>query len=148
MDLTYLTVAIAGILLVYHQLTTWLPLFPWNDVELYTRKQLLLEAITNGLMMGTGVICLAMGNIGFCHYYPLIYYPFLFLGEFIQWWIPYFSPSFAKARVNFDYDKLFARTIKLIPHQPGKRTPDGNHIVLHVLTLITILLVYLERLGQ
>jgi hypothetical protein len=42
--------SLAALLLVYHQATTWLPLFPWNDLEKYTRKELVLEAAFNGLL--------------------------------------------------------------------------------------------------
>jgi hypothetical protein len=146
MNLHNCTVSIALLLLIYHQLTTWLSLFPWNDTKQYSRKELILEAGTNGLLMGLGVLCLVQGNAGFFHYFPLIYYPFLFTGECFQWWLPYFSDEFAKRKVNFDYEKLFSRTTKLIPHKIGKRTPDANHIVLHLITIITIILVYWERL--
>ena len=146
MSLHLWAVILAAALLVYHQVTTWLPLFPWNDVEKYSRRELLLEAGFNGLLMGAGVASLVGGNTGFPHYFPLIYYPFLFVGECVDWWIPYFSDSFAQARKMWDYDAHFARTVKLIPHQPGKRTPDANHTVLHLLTVITIIVVYIERL--
>jgi hypothetical protein len=134
------------LLLIYHQVTTWLPLFPWNDLEKYSRKELLLEAGTNGLLMGLGALCLIMGNTGFFHWYPLIYYPFLFSGECFQWWLPYFSEKFSASNINFDYERLFARTTKLIPYKTGKRTPDANHIVLHLITVVTVILVYLDRL--
>lgn len=147
MTLHIFAIGITLLLLVYHQATTLLPLFPWNDVEKYSRKELLLEAGTNGLLMGTGALCLIINNNGFFHYYPLIYYPFLFTGECFQWWLPYFSKKFAQSKVNFDYEALFSRTTKLIPHKPGKRTPDANHIVLHLMTVVTIVLVYVDRLG-
>ena len=137
----------AALLLIYHQVTTWVPLFPWNDVEGFSRKEMLLETGFNGLLMGTGLACLVIKNSGFFHWYPLIYYPFLFVGECLDWWIPYLSESFAKARKIWEYDAKFSRTLKLIPHKSGKRTPDANHIVLHALTIITVVVVYLERLG-
>jgi hypothetical protein len=146
MHLHIFTIIIALLLLIYHQVTTWLPLFPWNDVEKYSRKELILEAGTNGLLMGLGALCIIRGNTGFFHYYPLIYYPFLLSGEFFQWWLPYFSEKFSRSGINFDYDALFSRTTKLIAHKTGKRTPDANHIVLHLITLITVILVYLDRL--
>jgi hypothetical protein len=139
-------VALAALLLAYHQITTWVPLFPWNDVEKYSRKELVLEAGVNGATMGTGLVCLIVGETGFAHWYPLIYYPLLFVGECVDWWIPYLSPAFAKARKAWDYDSHFARTVKLIPHRPGKRTPDANHIVLHAMTVVTIAVVYADRL--
>jgi len=147
MNLHIFTIVIALLLLIYHQLTTWLPLFPWNDVEKYSRKELMLEAGTNGLLMGLGVFCIIHSDTGFFHYYPLIYYPFLLSGEFFQWWLPYFSEKFSKSKINFDYERLFSRTTKLIPHKTGKKTPDANHIVLHLITSVAVILVYLERLG-
>lgn len=147
MGLHYFAIALSIFLLLYHQLTTWLPLFPWNDVEKYSRKELFLEASINGLLMSVGVACLASGNSGFLHFYPLVYYPLLFVGECVDWWIPFFSPSFANARKIWDYESHFSRTLKLIPHRPGKRTPDANHTVLHILTIATIVVVYMERLG-
>jgi hypothetical protein len=36
--------SLAALLLAYHQATTWLPLFPGNDIGKYTRKELVLEA--------------------------------------------------------------------------------------------------------
>ena len=139
-------ISLSVVLLAYHQVTTWVPLFPWNDVGKYSRKELILETGINGLLMGTATVCLLLGNSGFFHFYPLFYYPFLFFGECVDWWIPYFSPAFANSRKIWNYDAHFSRTLKLIPHQPGKRTPDANHIVLHTLTAATLVVVYLERL--
>lgn len=146
MNIHSVAVVFTLLLLIYHQVTTVVPLFPWNDVEKYSKKELLAEAGTNGLLMGLGALSIIVGNTGFFHYYPLIYYPFLFCGECIQWWIPYFFSSFANSKINFPYETLFARTTKLIPHKPGKRTPDANHIVLHFITIVTIIIVYLDRL--
>jgi len=142
-----LTIALSLLLLIYHQVTTLVPLFPWNDVRQYRWKELLAEVCTNGLLMGCSAFCLIMGNTGFYHYYPLVYYPFLLSGELFQWWLPYFSKKFAASKVNFDYERLFGRTTKLIPHKPGKRTPDANHIVLHSITVVTVILVYLDRFN-
>jgi hypothetical protein len=147
MTLHVTAVVLGSLLLAYHQITTWGPLYPWNDVEKYSRNELLVEAGVNGVTRATGLVCLIAGNAGFAHWYPLIYYPGLFVGECVDWWIPYLSPRFAKARKAWDYDRHFARTVKLIPHQPGKRTPDANHIVLHAMTVAAIIVVYLDRLG-
>ncbi len=139
-------VCLAWGLLLYHQVTTWLPLFPWNDVAAYTRRELWLEAGINGLLMGLAAACVTTGGTGFRHYYPLVYYPFLFAGECVDWWIPYLSPAFARSRKIWDYDAHFSRTLKLLPHHPGKRTPDANHTVLHLMTAVTLVVVYGERL--
>ncbi len=137
-----------ALLLIYHQMTTWVPLFPWNDVQKYSRKELILETSINGILMGTSLACLFIGNSGFFHWYPVIYFPILLLGECFDWWLPYFSESFGQARKIWDYDAHFSHTAKWIPHRPGKRTPDANHIVLHLLTLITAITIYLDRLQS
>ncbi|MDR3694393.1 hypothetical protein [Mucilaginibacter sp.] len=147
MSLHVFAIVLSLLLLIYHQVTTWVPLFPWNDVKQYSRKELLAEAGTNGILMANGTLCIVFGNTGFHHYYPLIYYPFLLSGEFFQWWLPHFSAKFAASKVNFDYERLFGRTTKLIPHKPGKRTPDANHIVLHTITVITVIVVCLDRFN-
>lgn len=147
MSLHAFAIFLGVFLLAYHQLTTWVPVFPWNDVEKYARKELLLETGINGFLMGTAASCLVLGNSGFFHYYPLVFYPFLFIGEWADWWIPYFVPSFGKARNIWDYEAHFARTVKLIPHRQGKRTPDANHTVLHFMTVVTIVVVFFARLG-
>jgi hypothetical protein len=139
-------IALAAFLLIYHQATSWIPLFPWNDIVHLSLKDKIAEASLNGLLMGTGLICLIVGNSGFTHWYPLIYYPFLFVGECVDWWIPYFSPTFAKARKIWDYESRYARTFKFLPHQAAQRTPDANHTVLHLATVATIVIVYLDRL--
>ena len=140
-----LAIALAAFLLIYHQVTTWVPLFPWNDVGKFSRKEIFAEAAFNGVLMGIGLLCLMARNSGFAHWYPLVYYPFLLFGECMDWWIPCFSEPFARARKIWDYDEKYSRTLKLIPHQPGKRTPDANHTVLHLATVLTVLAVYLAR---
>ena len=144
--MNFLTASMALVLLFYHQITTWFPLFPWNDIDSLLRKDILLEAGTNGLLMGLGFACLIHANTGFYHYYPLIYYPFLLSGEFFQWWLPFFSGDFSKSKVNFDYEKLYSRTVKFIAAKAGARVPDANHTLLHLLTLVTTILVYVARL--
>ena len=143
-----LALSLAAFLLLYHQATSWIPLFPWNDVARFSRKEVLAETAFNGVLMGTGLFCLIAGNSGFFHWYPLVYYPFLFVGECMDWWLPFFSESFAKARKIWDYEAKYGRTLKLIPHQAGKRTPDANHTVLHLATVITIIAVYWDRLSR
>jgi hypothetical protein len=135
------------LLLVYHQVTTCVPLFPWNDVQKYSKREMFLEAGTNGLFMLIAVCCLATGNVGFSHWYPLIYFPILLLGECVDWWIPFFSETFAEKRKIWDYESKFERTLKFIPHKPGKRTPDANHTVLHLLTVFTLIVVFIDRLS-
>ncbi len=68
MSLHACTFVVAALLLAYHQATTWLPLYPWNNIDAYSRRELLLEAVWNGALMGLGVLSLAIGNSGFWRY--------------------------------------------------------------------------------
>ena len=142
--LNSITLIAAILLLIYHQLTTWLPLFPWNDLDNLSRKDILLESCWNGTLMGLGVLSLFHGYTDGFKYYPLVYYPFLLTGEFFQWWLPYFSDNFAKSKYNFDYEPRYSRTLKFLPHEAGKRTPDANHTVLHLYTLVVLVLVFIN----
>jgi hypothetical protein len=40
------------ILLLYHQITTWIDLFPFNGARNYSRQERLAEAGANALLMG------------------------------------------------------------------------------------------------
>jgi hypothetical protein len=140
-----LTLAFAILVLIYHQVTTMISIFPWNDTSKYTKKEIFIEAGSNGLLMGLGVLCLFLPNKCFSHFYPLFYYPFLFAGEVFQWWLPYFSDKFAKMRIGDDYDIRFAHTTKLFKSRNGRHLPDANHTFLHVLKVITLILVFVDR---
>jgi hypothetical protein len=141
-----LTLAFAIFMLIYHQVTTMISIFPWNDTSKYTKKEIIIEAGSNGLLMGIGVICLLLANKGFFHFYPLFYYPFLFAGEIFQWWLPFFSDKFSKMRLEDEYEIRFSRTTKIFKSRNGKHLPDANHTFLHVLTVITLILVFVDRI--
>jgi hypothetical protein len=143
-----LTLAFAILILIYHQVTTTISIFPWNDTSKYTKKEIITEAGSNGLLMGFGVICLLLPDKGFFHFYPLFYYPFLFAGEIFQWWLPYFSDKFSKMRLGDDYEIRFARTTKIFKSRNGKHLPDANHTLLHALTVITLILVFVDRIHN
>lgn len=140
----YLAFGLALLLLAYHQITTWYPLFPWNDVEKYTRKELLLETSINGVLMGMGALSLLFAPKGFWLYYPLVFFPFLLIAEAWHWWVPYFFPN-EKDRKH--YEVHFSRTMKFIPEVAGRQTPDANHTVLQLMTFVTTAAVFFERLG-
>jgi hypothetical protein len=141
-----LTLAFAVLILIYHQVTTIISIFPWNDTSKYTKKEIITEAGSNGLFMGIGVLCLLLPNKGFFHFYPLFYYSFLFAGEIFQWWLPYFSDKFSKMRLGDEYEIRFARTTKIFKSRNGKHLPDANHTLLHALTVITLILVFVDRI--
>jgi hypothetical protein len=120
-----------------------MPLYPWNDVAKYTRKELVLETAVNGITMGLAVICLFSNKPGFSHHYPLVFFPLLLLGEALSWWVPFVFPSERHRKL---YDSHFSRTFKFFS-VAGKPTPDANHVVLHLLTVFSAIVVYVQRLG-
>src|SRR3954469_8443201 len=76
------------VLLVYHQLTTWFDLYPFNGARYYSRKEQLAEAGVNGLLMSLAPIGFAFHVKGLMTF-GVIYYFVLFGIELIIWWVPY-----------------------------------------------------------
>lgn len=124
------------ILLVYHQITTIVPMYPWNDVKKYTRVEILQEASSNGSLMILASIYLFYKTYSF----PKIYFPVLLAVEFYIWWIPYFLGKRTKRNRTAEVSK---DTLKILPPIKNHPIPDCNHLVLHLLTLVTTLLVFL-----
>ena len=148
------------VLLVYHQATTLLDLFPFNGARNYTRQERFVE-------MASNVVLMSLAPIGFAfHFRPLqiygaIYYFVLFAIELVIWWVPYFfEPRGALRRLynfvlavgtsNFQaadtlvhwhatYERIHAGTITLLPKRAGRIVPNLEHTLLHAWTLITAL---------
>lgn len=130
------------VMLIYHQLTTLVPMFPWNDVERNPIKLRLFEAAFNGLFMALACVALYFRtpawNDGLGRY-PLIYFPILLAGEFHAWWFAYFFGNKGKRNITAE---VHQRTLKVLPSISDHPIPDCNHMVLHAMTVATTGLVY------
>jgi hypothetical protein len=69
-------------------------------------------------------------------------YTILFLGQLRAWWIPYlFIPEPTRAA---RYDAMFGNTLAFLPAHNGIR-PNVLHILLHIATLATLIVLGLMR---
>lgn len=153
-----LAVSCQVLLLVYHQATTLLDLFPFNGSRHYRTREKLAEAGVNAVLM-------SLPPIGFLlHVRPLmgfglVYYFVLFAFELIIWWIPYVSTPTGRWRRAYNvllsaatsdfqagdaldrwhdiYHRLHAPTITILPRREGRIVPNLEHTILHVWTALT-----------
>jgi hypothetical protein len=65
-------------------------------------------------------------------------YVILFLGELNAWWIPYFRGTDSQ-RIE-RYRQMFGQTHAFLPERNSIRL-NTLHVILHVLTLITLIVV-------
>jgi hypothetical protein len=145
-------------LLVYHQVTTLVDLYPFNGARNYSSREKLAEAGVNAVLMGLPVIGFAFG-VRPLMWFGVAYYPVLFLIELIIWWVPYFTePRDAWRRLyngllaagtsNFEpgdtlshwlaiHERIHAGTITVLPRRSRRIVPNLEHMILHAWTLIT-----------
>lgn len=71
-------------------------------------------------------------------WFGVVYYFILIAEEFRVWWLPYFFG--ANERWRSVYDRLHARTIKMLPVRGNNPVPNLEHTILHALTLLTALI--------
>jgi hypothetical protein len=131
-----LTVAIGLqiLLLVYHQITTLVDLFPFNGARFLKAWEKALECSVNGLLMSLAPLGFAFGIRGLM-WFGVAYYFVLFAEEIRVWWVPYFFwPS---PRWRSVYHRIHSQTIKVLPARGDKPIPNLERTILHALTLVT-----------
>jgi len=146
--------------LVYHQVTTFVDLFPFNGARFYTPAERAIEMLVNLTLMGLAITGTALGIAGLMPY-AAVYYFVLFAIEIIIWWVPYFlQPQGLSRRVynlllalgTSDFgpgdtlsrwlavdERIHSKTVTLLPRKLGRITPNMEHTVLHLATLATAL---------
>lgn len=119
-------------LLIYHQVTTWFDLFPFNGVRYTKFAERRVEALVNFLLM-------SLAPIGFAlRYAPLmkfgvVYYFVLFAIECATWWAPY---AFGASKHWQDvYTRVHSRTLNILPARDGRPRPNVEHLILMTLTV-------------
>lgn len=133
-------IAIQLLLLVYHQLTILVDVYPFNNVRHYTIKERITECAVNGVVMLLPVIGFA-ANIRWLMTASLVIYPVLLTGEYVSWWHPYFfGPSVAWQQT---YNRLFKQTIIVLPAIKNHPVPNLEHCILHGLTIVATTVTYI-----
>ena len=128
------------LLLLFHQATTLVDFYPFNNVRSYTLKERLVECGVNGLLLAAPAIGFAT-QLKWLMMASLIVYPALLVGEYLNWWHPYFfgaSDGWQKV-----YDRLFKDTIVVLPPVKKNPVPNFEHTVLHSLTLVATVFTYI-----
>jgi len=146
------------LLLVYHQVTTWMDLHPFNGARNYSRREKLAETGVNAVLMSLAPVGFAFHLRGLM-VFGVTYYFVLFAAELIIWWVPYFTVPNGRWRVVYNqllalatsnfaagdtlnqweeiYHRLHAGTITLLPVRDNRPVPNLEHMILHGWTLVT-----------
>ncbi len=120
------------ILLLYHQVTTLCDFFPFNGVRFSKRRETLLEARFNLVMMSLPVVGFIL-RVTLLMKFGVIYYFVLFALECATWWAPYFwgaSPKWLEI-----YGRIHRQTITVVPRRGNNPAPNLEHLILMALTL-------------
>jgi hypothetical protein len=120
----------------------WISMGTFNDVNA-VRMTYPVRKLIAGTVVSVTPFAIGLGAsaIHFGRTYPAwlfwwlwISYGLLFVGELKAWWIPFlFHPEQERAR----YQAMFGATHAFLPERNGIR-PNTLHVVLHILTLTTL----------
>jgi hypothetical protein len=132
------------ILLVYHQIITWLDFFPFNNPQQYKLSERTVESLLHGIPFALSAIAVVkdwenIQNVTFMFYFAI-------LGVGIMtWWIPYLAGP--GRRWKEQYSKMFSSQIKFLPNPKRPVTPTLEVTIQHLLLLIVMGLFVQFRLG-
>lgn len=129
----------------------WIPLGRLNDVAAVrsqnTATRLALATLINSVPFTIGLL---YSVLYFERPYPhwLLYwlwisYGLLFFGELSAWWIPYLFRAEPERAAR--YQIMFGNTHRFLPQRNGL-VPNTAHVLLHLSTLATLILLLLRKL--
>jgi len=122
------------VLLLYHQLTTGIDLYPFNGVRSTKLAERRTEQAVNGVLMGLPVIGFVFRIDGLI-YYAVAYYFILLAVEVATWWMPYlFGASDRWLEV---YLRVHSSTLGILPGRDQRTAPNLEHLILMALTATT-----------
>ncbi len=118
---------------VYLQFVEWIDMFPWNDIRSGNGQEtldLILAGVTFLFVISLwfgGKWAAALSSIGMLVWIYL---------QISTWWIPYFfGASEGWKRV---YANWFSETVHILPSTADNLPPDANHLLLHILILVAL----------
>ncbi|HLN29234.1 MAG TPA: hypothetical protein VK395_15910 [Gemmataceae bacterium] len=157
------------VLLIYHQITTFVDLYPFNGARNYSARERLAEMGVNAALMSLAPIGFTL-NLHGLMLFGVIYYFVLFGVEIVIWWIPYFTvPSgcwrraynlvLSVATSNFEkgdalehwlavHQRLHDGTLTVVPKRGGRIVPNLEHTLLHGWTLVTAITTLIAYNGS
>ena len=126
------------VLLVGYWLTTEvIDLFPWNDLASRPAGyDLPWEIALNALQLLAYMLLFALG-VRFLAVLSVLGYAGYLIWQLWVWWQPFAMGADTERQAL--YATTYARTLKVIPSFGLHLPPDAQHIVLHVLALLTLI---------
>ncbi len=125
------------LLLAYWLATEVVHLFPWNDIASRPGDyDLGWSVAVNALQMLAYMALFVFGSRPLAMVSAAGYGIYLALQLWI-WWEPYIIGASSDWQAR--YAESFSRTLKLLPADGTHLAPDAQHLVLQVLTLVTLI---------
>jgi len=143
----YSLLFIQVITLFYHQITTRFDFYPFNGVRHYSVKERRVEALVNGIVMVIAII-LSITQIPALIAISGVIWTLIMFGAILNWWLPYFTGR-EFFRVSKDetwfqiYERIFSKTIHILPRIKNNPRPNLEHVILHLLILCASVLSWL-----
>jgi len=145
-DLFIWALVMQVLLFIYFEITSLVPLFPWNDLSKYSTKEKVVEATSNGIIILLG-IGLFITQVKALMILSAILWGLFLTMQLLTWWLPYLTGKHLKQFSRELYDTHFQQTVKLLPRIKDHIIPDAQHLVLQVLTLSTLLTTTIAVVG-
>jgi hypothetical protein len=145
--------ALQGFQVVFLWIHDWIPLGQLNDVVAVrsqdTIRRLGIVTLVQSVPFTIGLY-FSMQNFG--HKYPewlnswlWISYSVLLAGQLRAWWIPYLLKADPERAAR--YRIMFGNTHSFLPMRNGM-VPNSAHIMLHIATVATLVVLYLRDYGS
>lgn len=137
MFLSLLVLQIVTIL--YHQATTRFDFYPFNGIRHYSVEERRKEALINGIIMAVPIILTFTGK-------PILIavggaiWTLVIVGAILNWWLPYLTGIAVYKMPNNEtwsqvYERIFSKTITILPRIKNNPRPNLEHMILHILIL-------------
>jgi len=115
----------------YHQLTTHVDLYPFNNIRSYAPPQKIPEVGLHSVIIGFTIVVLYfrkydLTGIALCGL------AFLLIEEFMSWWRYYFFGPGSPRKIL--YEKVLKDTIHILPTIKDHPKPNLELCILHVTT--------------
>jgi len=144
-----LLLALQGLQVTILALHDWIPLGKLNDVKAVraqdTLTQLLTVTAVQTVPFAFGLVCSVFYRYtpypGWLYGWLWVSYGALFIGQIQAWWIPYLIRPQPKRAAR--YQRVFGTTHSVLPVRNGI-TPNTLHLMLHLATLATLVLLGFE----
>jgi hypothetical protein len=155
--MTLIAFVLVLLTVAYHQVTTLVDLYPFNNIRDSKRSQRFAEAAINGPIMLVPAVALLLG--GLWHVWGLGLFAGIFelvvaIGGVANWWLPYLvggKTPWATAGSGTTWselhDRTYSHTIIVLPRIGNRPRPNLEHMILHGLMIAAAVLCVVAAPG-